>query len=253
MLTPDELAAIPLFSTLDAADRNRLARTCPDIHLRAGEYAVHEGDERALFAVLAGRIEVTKQFDGIERTLGWRLPGSIFGEVPLALGSPFPGAYRAVEPSRVMRLDARQYYSMAAAHPDVAARVGALAGERIGGLQGIAAEPPKAQLTMVGHPWDAQSADFRRFLALNQVTFESLTPDAPDFAARWPGPPPQAYPAFKLPDGATLVQPGMRVLAEHLGLQTKAGLPEYDAVVVGRAGRPRRGCLWRVLKGCALW
>jgi thioredoxin reductase (NADPH) len=30
-------------------------------------------------------------FDGVERTLGWRLPGTIFGEVPLAFATPFPG------------------------------------------------------------------------------------------------------------------------------------------------------------------
>jgi hypothetical protein len=35
----------------------------------------------ALFAVLAGKIEVYKTIDGVERRLGWRLPGSIFGEV----------------------------------------------------------------------------------------------------------------------------------------------------------------------------
>jgi hypothetical protein len=70
------------------------------MHLATGE-----GGERALFAVLSGKIEVVKLFDGVERTLGWRFPGTIFGEVPLALGSPFPGGYRASEPSRDMRLD----------------------------------------------------------------------------------------------------------------------------------------------------
>ena len=57
-----------------------------------------KGGERALFAVLGGKIEVVKTIDGIERTLGWRLPGTIFGEVPITLGTPFPGGYRAAEP-----------------------------------------------------------------------------------------------------------------------------------------------------------
>jgi len=30
---------------------------------------------------------VVKTIDGVERTLGWRIPGTIFGEVPIALGS----------------------------------------------------------------------------------------------------------------------------------------------------------------------
>jgi thioredoxin reductase (NADPH) len=91
VLTIEELASVPLLSPLSAAELEQLARRAADIHLAPGEYAVHEGDERALFVVLAGKIEVTKRIDGIERTIGWRTPGQIFGEVPLALGGPFLG------------------------------------------------------------------------------------------------------------------------------------------------------------------
>ena len=96
MLTIDDVRAIPLFSTLAAAELERLAQTSADLHLGAGEFAVHEGGERALFAVLAGKIEVVKLFDGIERTLGWRVPGTIFGEVPIAFGTPFRGRLSGV-------------------------------------------------------------------------------------------------------------------------------------------------------------
>ena len=105
VLTVEDVAAIPLFSALPATELQRLAKTSADIHLSAGEFAAPEGGEAALFAVLSGRIEVVKTFDGIERTLGWRLPGTIFGEVPITLGTPFPGGYRAAEPSRVMRIE----------------------------------------------------------------------------------------------------------------------------------------------------
>jgi thioredoxin reductase (NADPH) len=91
MLTVEEVAAIPLFSALPAAEQERLARTSADLQLAAGEFAVHEGGEGALFVVVSGKIEVIKTFDGIERTLGWRVPGTIFGEVPITLGTPFPG------------------------------------------------------------------------------------------------------------------------------------------------------------------
>ena len=152
MLTIDDVRSIPLFSTLAVAELERLAETSADLHLGAGEFAVHEGGDRALYAVLTGKIEVVKLFDGIERTLGWRVPGTIFGEVPIAFGTVFVGGYRASEPSRVFRVDPKQYYAIAATSPEVAAKVGALARERIGGLQGIAAEPPKARVTMVGQP-----------------------------------------------------------------------------------------------------
>src|ERR1700743_3644126 len=105
MLTSDDVRSIPLFATLSEGDLDRLARTSADLRLNEGEYAVHEGGERALFAVLSGKIEVVKLFDGVERTLGWRLPGTIFGEVPLAFATPFPGGYRAAAASRVMRVE----------------------------------------------------------------------------------------------------------------------------------------------------
>jgi thioredoxin reductase (NADPH) len=73
------------------------------VHLGAQEFAVHEGGECALFAVLSGKIEVVKLIDGIERTLGWRVPGSIFGEVPIALGTPFPGGFNPLRPNRPSR------------------------------------------------------------------------------------------------------------------------------------------------------
>ncbi len=83
MLTVNDVRAIPLFSTLSEVELENLAPTAADVHLRVGEFAVHEGGERAPYAVIVGKIEVVKLIDGIERTLGWRIPGAIFGEVPL--------------------------------------------------------------------------------------------------------------------------------------------------------------------------
>ena len=187
MLTIDDVRGVPLFSGLGPSDLQRLAQTSADLHLSAGEFAVPEGGERALFAVLTGKVEVVKLFDGIERTLGWRLPGAIFGEVPIALGSPFPGGYRAAEPSRVMRVEARQYYELAATAPDIAVQIGKLARERLSGLQGIAAEAPKARVTMFGPQWDAASSDIRRFLARNQITYDWVAPDFANLRKLWPG------------------------------------------------------------------
>jgi thioredoxin reductase (NADPH) len=235
MLTIDDIQAVPLFSTLPVSELEHLSRTSADLHLGAGEFAVHEGGERALYAVLTGKLEVVKLFDGIERTLGWRVPGTIFGEVPLALSSPFPGGYRASEPSRVMRVDAQQYYSLAASSPEVAVKVGALARERLGGLQGIAAQPPRPRVTMVGNRWDAACIELRQFLARNQISCDWMTPDAPELPARWPGtrPTDDDCPTLRLADGTCLNRPATRELAELLGLQTRARLTEYDTMIIG--------------------
>jgi thioredoxin reductase (NADPH) len=234
MVTSEEIAEIPLFASLSAADRQRLSQASADIHLTAGEHAVHEGEDRALYVVLEGRIEVVKVVDGIERVLGERMPGAIFGEVPITLGTSFPSGFRAAEASRVMQIDAAQYYAVAAAAPDVAVKLGALARERIGGLQGVAAEAPKPRASIAGHRWDAACSDLRRFLDRNQITFEWVMPEAVDAAARWGSdlPPEDDLPALHA-GGTTLARPPLRAVAELLGLQTSPAAAEYDAVIVG--------------------
>ncbi len=235
MLTIEELSEVPLFAQLPSVEIERLAKTAADIRLCAGEYAVHEGEERALFVVLSGKIEVTKSFDGIERTIGARAPGQIFGEVPLALGGPFLGSYRAAEATRVMRVEAPQYYALAAASPAIPEAIGALARERIGGLQGLAAEAPAPQATIVGDQWESGCYQLRHFLMRNRVTFDWLAPDDPRLPARWSGPlpTPEECPLVRLPNGTTLAHPRLRELAGLVGLPTKASAAHYDTIIVG--------------------
>lgn len=234
MLTLDDIRTVSLFSDLAESELSLLARTSADIDLRAGEFAVHEGGEPALFAVLGGKMEVVKVVNGSERRLGFRLPGTIFGEVPIALGTPFPGAYRAVEPSRVMRVDLQHYYAIASASPAVATKMGALARERIGGLQNIFAEAPKPRVTIVGDRFDTACSDLRRFLERNQITFEWLTPDSPEVAARLGEAAASGdCPLLRLDDGPLLRRPSARDLAPRLGLQMSPRAHEYDTVIVG--------------------
>jgi len=238
VVTTEEIGRVALFAALDAAQREQLSRAAADISLAAGEYAAHQGGERALFAVLEGRIEPVKHVDGIERVVGVRRPGDIFGEVPIALGTVFPVGFRAAEPSRVMRIEAHDYHAIAAVAPDVAKEVGRLAAHRMGGmrgLQGIAAEPPPPRAIVVGHRWDASCTELRRFLDRNQVTYKWLQPDAPDAADRWGGPPPADgdLPAIQVVGGKTVIRPHLRRVAELLGLGTEADAAEYDTVIVG--------------------
>ena len=234
MFSTDELASLPLFSNVPAEEVARVAAVAADIALATGEYAAHEGDERALFIVVAGRIEVTKSIEGVVRTIGVRVPGQIFGEIPIVFGTPFQGSFHATEPSRVLQLEARQFHALAAAVPEVLVDVAAQARDRIGGLQGIATKPGKPRALLLAHRWDTGGHRLRTFLARNQITFDWLTPDAPEVAARWPGPPASELPALCCAeDGAILIRPQTREVAERLGLQTCAKSTEYDTVVIG--------------------
>jgi thioredoxin reductase (NADPH) len=238
MVTADEIAAIGIFAALRPAERERLSRAVADISLVPGEYAVPEGGERALFAVLEGRINAVKLVDGIERVVGERGPGDVFGEVPIALGTVFPVGFRAAETSRVMRIEPHDYHAVAAVEPNVAKEIGRLASNRMGGargLQGIAAEPPPPRAIVVGHRWDASCTELRRFLDRNQITFRWVRPDAPDAAEQWGGPLPADgdCPAIQVVNGKTVVRPQLRRVAELLGLATEAAAGEYDVVIVG--------------------
>jgi thioredoxin reductase (NADPH) len=238
VVTADEIAQVKIFAGLSAADRDRLARVAADISLLAGEFAAQEGDERALFALLDGRIEAVKTVDGIDKVVGERRPGDIFGEVPLTLGTVFPVGFRAAEASRVMRIEPQDYHSVAAEAPDVAQEVGRLAADRMGGargLQGIAAAPPPPRAIVAGRRENAACTTLRHFLDRNQITYRWIADDSPGAAAAWGGPMPSEgdCPAIKLVGGRTVVKPTLRRVAELLGLGTEAAAAEYDVVVVG--------------------
>ena len=238
MVTPDEIGSIAIFAGLSEADRERLARAAADITLAPGEYAAHEGAERALFAVLDGRIEAVKLVDGIPRVVGERHVGDIFGEVPIALGTFFPVGFRAAESTRVLRIEPNDYHAVASVQPDIAKEVGRLAADRMSGprgLQGIAADPPPPRALVVGHRLDPYCTDLRHFLDRNQISFRWISPDASDAAEEWGGPVPIAddCPAIRMIDGKTVVRPQPRRVAELLGLTTEPAAAEYDAVIVG--------------------
>ena len=235
MLTAEEIAGITIFTGLSMDACDRLARVAADIRLAPGEYAVHAQDKRALFAVLEGRLETVNTVDGILRVVGGRGPGELVGEVPIALGTTFPFGFRAVEPTRLMRLEAEDYHAAVSRAPEVGERLGALARDRIGYLQGITADTPPPRALVVGERWDPATTQLRRFLDRNQVTFRWITPDASDGELVWGDPLPahEDQPVIRVANEKTVVQPQLRRVAELLDLATEAEAAEYDTVIVG--------------------
>jgi thioredoxin reductase (NADPH) len=238
VVTAEEIAGIEVFAMLTAEQQSLLARGGADVILAPGEYAASEGDERALFAVLEGRIEAVKSTDGSDRVVGERLPGDVFGEVPVVLGAPFPVGFRAAERSRVVRIAPAEYHLIAAAEPIVAKAIGALAQFRMTGdrgLQGLAAQAPPPRAVVVGDRWDPACTRLRQFLHRNQISFAWLQPDDPAAAAQWDGPLPAEAdrPAIRFAGGRTVARPELRRVAELLGLGTEPVASAYDTVVIG--------------------
>jgi len=240
VITADDVSRIAIFAELSEDDRGQLARAAADIVLAPGEFAAEQGSERALFGLIEGCIEAVQTVDGVERIVGRREPGDIFGEVPITLGTVFPVGFRACEESRVMRIEPRNYHSVASTAPDVALEVGRLAGHRMsgpGGLQGLASDPVPPRAIVVGERTDAECTEVRHFLDRNQVVFEWLTSETPNLDERWAGPgpvpAPEDQPAVRVIGGKMVIRPKLRRLAELLGLGTEPESATYDVVIVG--------------------
>jgi thioredoxin reductase (NADPH) len=238
MVTTEEIGRFAVFADLEPAELERLARVVGDITLVAGEFAVHEGDGRALFGVLSGRLEVLRRVDGVEGVIGERKPGDIFGEMAIAFGMLHPAGFRAVETTRVFRLELDDFQALAAVAPQVGERVGAAALNRLvgpKGLQARASAPAPFQAVVLGHRRDTSCTELRHFLDRNQIRFRWLQPDVPADAEQWPGalPSESDMPALRVVNGKTVLRPQLRRVAELLDLPTEPAAADYDVVIVG--------------------
>ena len=237
LVTAEEIGRVAVFADLGPAERDRLSRVVADISLVPGESAVNEGDARALFGVLEGRLEVIRRVDGVESVIGERKPGDVFGEMSIAFGMLHPGGFRATEASRVFRIELDDYEALAAAAPEVAERVGALASYRLGGAKGLQARssaPAPFRALVLGHRWDAACTELRRFLERNRIRFRWLQPDVPADAQQWGALPDEGdYPTIRAANGKTVVRPQLRRVAELLDIPTEPKAAEYDTVIVG--------------------
>lgn len=235
MITTAQLAAIPLFSTLGRKELEYLARSVEDIRLVPGEYVSHEGDERALFAVVEGQAEITKVVNGVERVIATRHPGQLIGEIPMIIGSPLPASCRATQPARIVKLNVNVFHALSAMAPQVAETVGAAAFQLAPQLSQIAAERPAAAMAVVGPPMDPRVHAVKSFLHRNELRFETYAPDDPELLERTgeTGKVGSPYPVVFLPDGTRLVAPTMRAIATVSGLAVVPSQTYYDVVIVG--------------------
>ena len=235
MFTIDELATIPLFSTLEENELKYLAGEVEDIHVGPGEYVAHEGEGRALAVVVEGKTELTKLVNGVEQVIGVRLPGELGGEVPITLGTPLPASMRAVDPSRVMKVSGEVFKTLAAMAPQVSATVGAAASQRMAMLRSAAAQPVEPAIFVIGPRLDPGVHACDSFLHRNQIPYERLDPDDPRAIARTGGEGAVSgpYPVVLLRDGTQLIAPTMRGVATISGLTVSPGRQRYDVVIVG--------------------
>src|SRR5947207_12980872 len=94
-----ELREVSLFSGLDDEAEECLAclKQGRELRLGAAERIVAEGEPAALFVVLDGEFQVSRQLEGRSVYLPDLEARRVFGELPLLLGVPFFAAFRSEE------------------------------------------------------------------------------------------------------------------------------------------------------------
>jgi thioredoxin reductase (NADPH) len=96
--------------------------------------------------------------------------------------------------------------------------------------------PPATNLRLIGDRWSSSSHALRQFLARNLVPYRWMDvetdPQAQQLLSLARADAGQ-LPIVLLDDGEMLVQPDLPVLAERIGLRTRAQRDAYDVVVVG--------------------
>ncbi len=234
MITEDEVRQITLFASLDDAHKQRIADHAADIRVRDGDWVAREGEAAAFYVLLSGRIEISKGIGGSQRSLALREAGEFFGEVPLLIGAPFVASFRAIEPSRLLRLGPSDFAALVSATPEIHQSLTAALLERVGNLEDAVTSAERIPI-VVGSPFDLACHTVREFLSRNFVDHEWLDStserDLPCIPAR--AVEHGVYPVVVLPDDTLLPQPSLRRLAEAVGLQTVPAATDYDVVIVG--------------------
>ena len=98
------------------------------------------------------------------------------------------------------------------------------------------ARPEYDGIRVAGATFSPESYAIRDFLAGNQVPYQWLDIDsdatARELAAKVSAGTPR-LPVIFLPDGSALVRPGIRELADRIGIQTRTKRPFFDLIIIG--------------------
>jgi len=232
MITPDLVRKIPLFAELDERTLATIAASAADLRLRAGDWFIYEGEAPAFFALIEGRFEVLKRYGSDVRQLAVREPGEFMGEIPIVLGGSFIAGARALEPSRLLRLEPRDFRRVLRFAPSVRDEIVATVGRRIEGLE-EEAEIESTAPVVVGGRTDARCHAIRDFLARNRQPFEWHDPEDGRVCEAAAGVAAADLPMVILADKRRLVRPSLVEIAEGVGLRTRPKRDAYDLVVIG--------------------
>jgi CRP-like cAMP-binding protein len=126
------LAGVPLFASLDAGERQRIAERLVPAPFARGDVMTRQGAvAHWLYLIAAGEAEVYWEAPDGERRLLTRLPaGSIFGEMGLMTGAPRSATVVAAQDVECYRLDKASFADVLHARPALAEAMARVLAER---------------------------------------------------------------------------------------------------------------------------
>lgn len=233
MITPYELAQVPLFALLSSVQRDRVCRTAADLRVRGGDWLTQEGDLPYFFVVLEGSAEFLKEFGGETEPVVVYQAEEFFGEVPLLLGARVLVGLRARVDSRILRIDRSQFFELIAESKCWSERILQAMATRVCAIQEMVRRTRNNRVVIVGEEMHAQCRDILTFLSRCRIPYCWV--DRTFDADRLPvNPLIPAAGLVAIVDGQkVLSEPTEREMAEALGLQTKPYATTYDVVIIG--------------------
>jgi len=232
VISTETARAMEIFAELDEETIAFVCSAAADLHVPPGDWIVYEGEAPAFFLLLEGRFEVLKRYGSVLRQLAVRDPGQYIGEIPCVLGGTFIAGAKAIDRSRLLRLEERDFRRLLKLAPPVRERVLHTISDRIEGLEEESASGDDAPV-VIGSRSDPACHDIRDFLARNRQPFEWSDPADGRVCTRAGAQPEADLPVVILASGERLVRPSLVRLAAALGMRTQPSLPFYDVVVVG--------------------
>ena len=132
-MKPDDLPETGFLSCASDRLKRLLASQATQVHLKQGEILFQQGDEGdALFVIVSGTIEFSiLSSTGRKLSLDIMHPGAIFGEIALFDPGPRTATAMACEPTQVRRVRNPDVLDQLRQHPDLAADMIRLAGQRM--------------------------------------------------------------------------------------------------------------------------
>lgn len=145
-----DLADVAFFAGFDDSTRIEIARAARAVHLPAGQWLFHKGDEGdSMYVVRSGRLELVREDGGEAVGVGLLGPGSAVGELSLLTGTQRSVSVRARRDSDVIAIDRDRVAELLQTSRPFALALLRAVGEHLRSSGVLARARPRAAATVV--------------------------------------------------------------------------------------------------------